>query len=91
MQILVAYDISDNKARAKIFNFLKEKGLNTQKSIFECEMDAKTLQEVRYFMDNHMDPHTDSVLFYPMCNRCTQNVDVIGKGITVLKSAWTVL
>ena len=38
MHTLIAYDISDNKTRSKFFSFLLEKGLHTQKSVFECEM-----------------------------------------------------
>lgn len=91
MQVLVAYDIADNKTRMKIFSFLKEKGLHTQKSVFECEMDARLMDEVRHVMESLADPETDSVLFYPLCRRCCNRVSIIGQGIRIIHTDWMVI
>jgi CRISPR-associated protein Cas2 len=43
MKYLVAYDISDNKRRRKIFKLLKGFGYNIQKSVFEIPIDNQTI------------------------------------------------
>ena len=91
VHVLVAYDIRDNKTRQKIFAFLKERGIHTQLSLFECEMDGPLLEEVRLYMEERIDPATDSVLLYPLCRRCTRQVGILGQGLHIVKTDWVVV
>ena len=103
MHVIIAYDISDNRTRTKMFKLLKEMGLNTQKSVFECELERAELQSfqlkaealianaeaVREDGDARRSP--DSVLMYPLCRRCARGVTVLGQGIAVVHTDWAVL
>lgn len=91
MHVLVAYDITDNKVRNKVFSFLREKGLNTQKSVFECEMDKSLFDTVCRFLESVIDKDHDSILFYSLCHRCSNSIFVIGQGINIVQQDWLVL
>lgn len=85
MHVLVSYDISSNKTRARFHTFLKEFGLNTQKSVFECDLDdqgiAKVLQEAR----DQLDPATDNLRLYRICVTCQRKVVISGLGLKVVQ------
>lgn len=91
MHVLVAYDIVNNKTRARVFSFLKEKGLHSQKSIFECEMDAALLESAVRYLESIINKKSDSILFYPLCRRCTRKAEVIGQGLSLIKTDWLVI
>lgn len=91
MHILVAYDISDNRLRGKIFAFLKEKGLHSQKSVFECEMDPATLRAVLRFMRRLDLGERDSIVFYPLCSRCARKGRILGKGLKLVQTDWIII
>ncbi len=91
MHAIIAYDISDNKTRLKFFKFLREKGLHSQKSVFECEMGQEEITSVqRYATSLDMQPQ-DSVVIYPLCNRCARHAIILGQGIRVVQMDWMVI
>ncbi|MBU4287637.1 MAG: CRISPR-associated endonuclease Cas2, partial [Proteobacteria bacterium] len=49
MIVLITYDITDPKRLKKIHAFLKEFGFNTQKSVFECDIDDVALKTIRRY------------------------------------------
>ncbi|RLB72331.1 MAG: CRISPR-associated endonuclease Cas2 [Deltaproteobacteria bacterium] len=83
MLAVICYDISSNKHRAKLHKFLKEYGLNTQKSIFECEVDLEALQAIVSEAQQRINPQTDSFRIYRICAQCQKRVVVSGLGIKV--------
>ena len=83
MIVLVSYDISANKKRGEFHKFLKEFGLNTQKSVFECELDREGLAHIASFARKLIDPATDSVRMYRICAGCMRNVRISGQGVKV--------
>ena len=91
MHTLIAYDISDNRTRRKFFAFLREKGLHTQKSVFECEMGPEDVAAVlRVAASLRIQPH-DSVVVYPLCRRCARRAVILGQGIRVAQTDWMVI
>ena len=83
MNVLISYDITSNKRRGKLHRFLKEFGLNTQKSVFECELDLEGLAIIVSFCRKLIDPKTDSVRMYKICVRCLRKVRISGQGIKI--------
>ncbi|MCF6267777.1 MAG: CRISPR-associated endonuclease Cas2 [Desulfuromusa sp.] len=83
MLAIIAYDVSSNKARTRLHKFLKEYGLNTQKSVFECQVDLEALQVIVATAKALLDPKTDSLRVYRICSRCQKRVCVSGLGIKV--------
>jgi CRISPR-associated protein Cas2 len=91
MYALIAYEISDNRTRRKFFSFLREKGLHTQKSVFECVLGQKEFAAVlRMAAALDMQPW-DSVVIYPLCRRCAHRAIILGQGIRVTQTDWMVI
>jgi len=83
MIVLVTYDITDPKRLRKIHSFLKNFGLNTQKSVFECDIDDIALKRIRHFCRDTLDLATDSVRIYKICSYCMKKVTISGLGLTL--------
>lgn len=83
MIVLITYDISSNRKRAWLHRFLKEFGLNTQKSVFECDLDQDGLKRVVGYCRSLIDCRTDSVRFYRVCSRCLRKVRISGRGLKI--------
>ena len=49
MIVLITYDITDPTRLRKLHGFLKEYGLNTQKSVFECGIDDVAIKAIRTY------------------------------------------
>lgn len=81
MLALISYDIVKNSTRSRFHRFLKEFGLNTQKSIFECEIDNLALKKIKEYAQEFLDEETDNLLIFTLCSRCQSKVAVSGQGI----------
>lgn len=81
MIVLVTYDISENRTRARLHKYLKEFGLNTQLSVFECDLDTQGLNRLAAKARELIDPDTDSVRFYRLCAGCQSKVMISGQGL----------
>jgi CRISPR-associated protein Cas2 len=91
MIIILTYDISDNKIRARTHKFLKEFGLNTQKSVFECDIDDIALKRIRRFCIESLDFETDSVRIYKVCSHCIRKVIISGQGIKITQLDYAII
>jgi CRISPR-associated protein Cas2 len=85
MHVLISYDISKNRTRARFHKFLKEFGLNTQKSVFECDLDDQGVVRVLSVGRASLDPATDTLRMYRICSRCQRKVVVSGLGLKVVQ------
>lgn len=83
MIVLITYDITDDKRRTKVHDFLKDFGLNTQKSVFECDIDEAGIKLIRIYCKDNLDLARDSVRIYKICNRCINKVVISGLGLKV--------
>ncbi|MEA3465772.1 MAG: CRISPR-associated endonuclease Cas2 [Thermodesulfobacteriota bacterium] len=84
MLALISYDIVKNSTRSRFHRFLKEFGLNTQKSIFECEIDRLALHRIKEYAQKHLDADEDSLIIYTLCRQCQGKVAVSGQGIKLM-------
>lgn len=83
MITLVTYDITDPKRLVKLHKFMKEFGLNTQKSVFECDIDTIAIQRIREYCRDNLDLGSDAVRIYKICNLCINKVVISGRGLKV--------
>lgn len=81
MVVMISYDISSNRTRGKVHRFLKEFGLNTQKSIFECDLEPDAMKRIVRYLELVINPATDSVRIYRICAGCLRKVQISGLGI----------
>jgi len=85
MITLVTYDITEPTRLIRLNKFLKEFGLNTQKSVFECDIDDLGLKRIRAYCRDHLDMMKDSVRIYRICDGCMGKVVLSGRGMKVTK------
>jgi CRISPR-associated protein Cas2 len=91
MITLITYDITEPKRLNNLRTFLKEFGLRTQKSVFECDIDADALRRVRAYCRDNLDLAKDSVRIYKICNRCMSKVNISGLGLKVTQMDYMIL
>lgn len=91
MHAVITYDISCNKSRLQVFCILRELGINSQLSIFECELEAEEIQRLLNRLKEFIDPDTDSLLIYPMCSRCASGVHILGQGLRIIRADWELI
>jgi len=75
---VIAYDIPDDKRRAKIHKLLLGFGKWTQYSLFECFLTRKQLVLLRSKLAEYLIAKEDSVRFYPLCANCRERVETVG-------------
>ena len=91
MHVVMAYDISDNETRTKVFKLLKELGINSQRSVFECELQPEEMRHIVNKITPMLDPESDSLLVYPLCRRCASGVELLGQGVPLVETDWKVI
>ena len=91
MIVLVTYDITDPKRLNRTHKFLKEFGLNTQKSVFECDIDREGIKRIRAYCKENLDLSSDSVRIYKICNHCINKVIISGQGLKVTQLEYMVM
>lgn len=60
--IVVAYDISKNKVRARVRKILREWNLGNQKSVYECRLTQAQAEELFLQLSHEIDKKTDNIL-----------------------------
>ncbi len=83
MIVLLTYDITDPKRLRRMHGFMKEFGINTQKSVFECDIDAMALKRIRTYCTSELDIGQDSVRIYKICSGCMKKVELSGQGLKI--------
>jgi len=91
MITLVTYDITDPKRLKKMHKFLKEFGLNTQKSVFECDIDEIALKRIRQYCKENLDLSSDAVRIYKICSPCMGKVILSGLGIKITQLNYAIV
>lgn len=79
MMVWVIYDITDNTKRSSIIKTCKNYGLyRVQKSVFLGNLNRNELDSVALECEAAMDPETDSVYIFPMCEDDFKKVKLLG-------------
>ena len=79
MNVVITYDISEDKRRTKIFNILKSYGQWVQLSVFECcNLTDTQYAKLRSRLSKAIQPNVDSIRFYFLCGCCQGKVERIG-------------
>ena len=77
--VVISYDISDHRTRNKVANVLKDYGKRVQYSVFECRVDARTLERLVARLKPFAEGH-DSIRVYQLCDACLKKVVLLGRG-----------
>ena len=91
MIALITYDITEPKRLTRFHKYLKEFGVNSQKSVFECDIDEIALKRIRIYCKKYLDLKKDSVLIYKICHRCQKKVVLSGQGMKLTQLDYKVI
>ncbi len=91
MNTVITYDIVSNKQRSKFHKFLKELGVRSQYSVFECRLDPTEVRLIRHYCRDNLNLQEDSVRIYRACSRCMAQAEIQGRGITFSQLDWVII
>lgn len=83
MNMIVAYDIADPRRLVRVAKVIKDYGTRVQKSIFEISVDQNIFAEMKSRIEEEIDPLEDGVKYFPVCEKCANTIEIIGRGIFV--------
>ena len=72
--VAVAYDVADDRRRARVADILKDFGTRVQRSVFECHVTAEERRTLEERILRAIRPSRDLVRVYPLCRACRENV-----------------
>ncbi len=78
---LVAYDICDPKRLRKVAQTCEDFGFRRQYSVFLCRLTALDLVRLKSRLYDIINLQEDQVLFIPLCNRCAQGIEALGRPV----------
>ena len=76
---LVCYDIADPKRLRKVATVCEDFGYRKQYSVFLCRLSATDLVRLRTRLYDIIDLSEDQVLFIPLCGKCVNRIEAIGR------------
>lgn len=77
---IIAYDITDNRRRARIDRVLKNYAVRVQESVFEGWIGHADLPRLRRELADEMDARCDHIRLYTLCHWCEGAIQSQGKG-----------
>ena len=78
MQVIVVYDIPDNKRRERLRKSLMTFGNSVQKSVFECDLTQRQIEKMERVVRSIMSAAEDNIRYYKICNNCAREAEVFG-------------
>ena len=78
---VVAYDICDPKRLRRVARTCEDFGFRRQYSVFLCRLSAHDLVKLKSRLYDIIDLHEDQVLFIPLCNRCAEGMEALGRPV----------
>ncbi|WP_128478961.1 CRISPR-associated endonuclease Cas2 [Halorussus pelagicus] len=79
MRLLVAYDVSEDANRRRVYKTLQRYGAWKQFSVFEVEVTDSQRVELEDTLESHIEPADgDRVRVYRLCESCLDDVTDIG-------------
>ena len=91
MFVMISYDIVEDKKRLKLMKFLRDYGDRVQKSVFECNLSARTYETVKAEIEKIINKRKDLVRYYRMCKGCVEKVEISGWGEITEEEEFTVI
>ena len=76
---IVSYDISDPKRLRKVATCCEDFGVRKQYSVFLCRLSATDFVRLRSRLYDLIDLGADQVLFIPLCGKCVQQIEALGR------------
>ena len=79
LNVVVSYDISNDKKRNKVAELLESEGFRVQYSVFELSISVKSFAALKKKLQQCIDGKRDSIRYYTLCQHCMHDRSVDGK------------
>ena len=79
INVVISYDITDDRRRNRIARVLKDYGSRVQYSVFEAVLTEEQLEELTKRVSELLDDDEDSIRYYLLCASCLKKVQVQGR------------
>lgn len=76
--VVVAYDVPDDRRRARLHAVLLDFGTPVQYSVFECLVGEKELKRLKRSVARIVRSRVDHVRYYHLCTACQGRVEATG-------------
>ena len=76
---VVSYDISDPKRLRKVATACEDYGVRKQYSVFLCRLSATDVVKLKSRLYDLIDLKADQVLFIPLCAKCVNGIEALGR------------
>ncbi len=90
-RLVVTYDISDDKLRTRVHKFLRNYGINSQKSVFEMIVGETEYRKVLEFLRERIHEGNDSARVYQLCRGCLRKAHILGEGLSLNTLAYEII
>ncbi|MFO0695987.1 MAG: CRISPR-associated endonuclease Cas2 [Polyangiales bacterium] len=81
MRIVITFDVADDRIRARLTKSLLARGSRVQKSVFEVpDLAPSAYLRMRSELERIVDPTTDSLRYYRLCETCRGRIEHHGVG-----------
>lgn len=80
MNMIIAYDIADDKRLMRVAKVMLDYGVRVQKSIFEVQITPPVFRILKDRVERIIVPEEDGVKYFPLCEKCAGTVEIIGQG-----------
>ena len=84
---LIAYDIRNPVRLRNLAKIAEDYGVRMQKSIFEAELSASELREMKKRMKGIIEPEEDGIKIFRLCQSCEAKRTGAGRGSPSLPDA----
>ncbi len=79
MRLAIAYDVSDDSNRRRVYRTLERYGAWKQYSVFELEISKTERVELEDELETHIDPSDgDRIRIYRLCSGCQEATTDLG-------------
>lgn len=78
MLFVVAYDVVDDRRRERAANVLRDFGIRTQYSVYECHLETSQAEQLLDRLRGVVDAEVDRVRLYRVCGECVRVVQSLG-------------
>lgn len=100
MFVLIAYDIENDKLRAKVADMLEGQGRRVQYSVFECTLTPDQYEALKQRLTGLVEDFTreqkaqagvHSIRFYRLCASCAGRIEILGQGDVATDEAFYIV
>jgi CRISPR-associated protein Cas2 len=72
--VVVAYDVADDRRRARVVKVLEKIGVRVNFSVFECLVSRSRFEKLQQELAQKIDSKEDRVNYYPICVDCYSKI-----------------